>query len=198
MEREKRLILDGSPCDTNYFDRDLLTIEQSLIRGRTSCPNMKECETERAYCLLRSGLEIAQYVVKGSSLKEELDDFANAEFLDKKCWNSTDGKNFEIIQGKAKVLAAAERFARTVLLENPLESVLNRCEKCVGVKLKKEVYDSIHDGPFPLSGSGRTKRRVVEYCPVCGEEPRGTIIKEDPFEEIRKETEILRGFKQNY
>lgn len=185
MEREKRLILDGSPCDTNYFDRKLLTIQQAVIKGRTYCSNIEECKTEKVYCLLRSGLEIAQYVVKGSSLKNELDDFAKVDFLEEECLNSIDGKKFEIIKGKAKVLAAVERFARTVLLENPLESVLSRCEKCTGVKLTKEVYDSIHDGSFPLSGSGRTKRRIVEYCPECNPEPRGGIIKEDSLEEIR-------------
>lgn len=190
MEREKDLILKGSPCNVNYFDRKILTIQQAVRKGKTYCPNFETCnnQTKDIYCLLRSGLEVAQYVAKGSSLEKELDDFSQADFLEEECWNSMDGKKFEIIKGKAKVLAAVERFARIVLLMNPFESVFPRCKKCTGIKLTKEVYDSIHDGYFPLSGGGETKRRSVEYCPECDPEPRGRIIKEDADEEF----EILR------
>lgn len=197
MEREKRLILEGSPCYNNYFNRELLTVDQAIMRGKEPCPNLEECNTESKdiYCLLRSGLEIAQYVVKGSTLEKELGDFSQAEFLEEECRDSRDRKKFEIIKGKAKVLAAVERFARTILLMNPLESSLPRCGECMGVKLTKELYDSIHDGPFPLSGSGRTKRRSVEYCPECESEPRGDIIKVDPNQELAEELKVLSGNK---
>jgi hypothetical protein len=29
------------------------------------------------------------------------------------------------------------------------------------------VSHSIHDGPFPLSGSGKTAREKAPYCPQC-------------------------------
>lgn len=193
MEREKRLILDGSPCDMNYFDRNLLTIQQAGEKGRTYCSNFEIChnETKDVYCLLRSGLEIAQHVVKGSTLEKELRGFSEADFLEQECRISPDGKKFDIIKGKAKALDAVERFARTVLLMNPSESVLPRCENCYGVKLTKEVYDSIHDGLFTLSGSGKTQRRAVEYCPECDPEPRGGIIKRDSSEEIAEDLREL-------
>lgn len=33
------------------------------------------------------------------------------------------------------------------------------------------VYHSIHDGPFPLSGSGRVHVEHVPFCPDCEEAP---------------------------
>jgi hypothetical protein len=192
-EREKDLILKGSPCDVNYFDRNLLTIQQAVAKGRTYCSNFKVCETKNTYCSMRSGFEIAQNVVKGSTLEKELGDFSEADFLKEECWNSREGKKFDLVKGKAKWLDAVERFARIVLLMNPSESVLPRCEKCYGVKLTETVIDSVHDGSFPLSGSGRTKRRDVKYCPECDPKPRGGIIKGDPADE--EDLRIITKFR---
>jgi hypothetical protein len=129
---------------------------------------------------LRSGFEVAQNVVKGSTLEKELKNFANADFLDEEAWNSKEGKAFYTIKGKAKWLDVVEKFARTVLLMPPAESVLPRCDQCYGVKLTKIVTDSVHDGLFPLSGSGKTQNREVQYCPECEPEPIGGIIRGDP------------------
>jgi hypothetical protein len=195
MEREKDLILKGAPCDMNYFDRNLLTIHQAVAQGRTYCINYKTCEkTNDTYCALRSGLEVAQNVIKGSTLEKELNNFSEADFLNGKFWDSINGKEFQAIQGKAKFIDAVERFARTVLLMNPSESVFAHCDKCKGVKLNKRVYDSIQDGPFPLSGSGKTRPRNVEYCPDCDPEPRGGILKEDPRD--TEDLELMRKFKE--
>jgi len=181
-KREDRLILEGSPCGVNYFHEGLLTVQQTKVIGMQYCPNYTTCESDgKTYCSLRSGLEVAQNVVKGNSLKKELEDFSRADFLNGKFWTSLDGKIFKISQGKSKFIAAVERFARVVLLLDPLESVFPRCDSCKGVKLTETVYDSIHDGPFPLSGSGKTKSRSVEYCPDCDPKPQGGIIKEDPY-----------------
>jgi hypothetical protein len=182
MKREKGLILKGSPCAIDYFDKNLLTIQQAIAKGRTYCPSFQACDNPNnsIYCALRSGLEVAQHVVNGSTLEQELKEFSEADFLNGKFRNSLDGKEFYIDKGKAKFIGAVEKFARTVLLIDTSESVFPQCEKCNGVKLNKTVYDSIHDGPFPLSGSGKTLRRDVEYCPDCDPEPRGGFLKEDP------------------
>lgn len=192
VQREKKLIFQGSPCNVNYFDRGLLTVQQAMSKGDTYCPNLEECgkPTNKIYCLLRSGLEVAQYVSRGSTLEKEMQEFSGADFLESECRTSLDGKNFVIIKGKAKVLDAVERFARTVLLMNPSESVFPRCGNCYGVKLTKDVFDSIHDGPFSLSGSGKTIRRAVEYCPECDSEPEGEFLKKDPRDE--EEFRIIR------
>jgi len=180
MGRDKDLILKGSPCNVNYFDRKLLTIRQAIEKGETYCGNFEVCDSQDTFCSLRSGFEVAQNVVKGSTLEKELKSFANSDFLNEEAWNSKEGKEFYKIKGKAKWLDAVEKFARTVLLMSPAESVLPRCDKCYGVKLTKEVIDSIHDSAFALSGSGKTQRRDVQYCPECEPEPMGGIINRDP------------------
>ena len=76
---------------------------------------------------------------------------------------------------------------------NPSESVFAHCDKCTGVKLTKTVYDSIHDGSFPLSGSGKTQSRIVQYCPDYDPEPRGGFLKEDPRD--AEDLVLIRKFK---
>lgn len=52
------------------------------------------------------------------------------------------------------------------------------CQNCNSEILAAEVLHPIHDGPFPLSGSGRVKTETVPYCPQCEVVPSssGTII----------------------
>ena len=54
------------------------------------------------------------------------------------------------------------------------------CKDCQSDILCVTVIFSIHDGPFPLSGSGKTTRQNFPYCPKCEEKPeiRGLPIKE--------------------
>jgi len=186
MEREKRLIIDGSPCDVNYFNKDLLTINQAKEIRRQQCVNYGACKTEARPCTLRYGLEVAGYIIKGSSLQKELEELSKADFLDNEFWYSKDGKEFEKIHEKSLVLRAVAEFAKLVLLS---DEEIKSCDKCNGIKLDKLVYDSIHWKEMPLAGDGRTKSRVVSYCPSCEpNEPRATIIEEgieDEFEELR-------------
>ena len=57
--------------------------------------------------------------------------------------------------------------------------VCNMCGSSIKVTT---VAHSIHDGPFPLSGSGRCEYEEVPYCPNCEQKPsfHGTPIKK-PF-----------------
>lgn len=50
--------------------------------------------------------------------------------------------------------------------------------QCGAEVLAAEVFHPIHDGPFPLSGSGRVKKEIVPFCPKCEEKPSssGKII----------------------
>ena len=34
-----------------------------------------------------------------------------------------------------------------------------------------DVHHPIHDGPFPLSGSGKVHIETTPYCPKCEEKP---------------------------
>jgi hypothetical protein len=45
------------------------------------------------------------------------------------------------------------------------------CTVCGEKIMAAEVAHSIHDGPFPLSGSGRVQYEAVPYCPKCEKEP---------------------------
>jgi len=76
---------------------------------------------------------------------------------------------------------------------NTSESIFAHCDKCTGVKLTKIVYDSIHDGSFPLSRSGKTQSRIVQYCPDYDPEPRGGFLKEDPRD--AEDLVLIRKFK---
>jgi hypothetical protein len=53
------------------------------------------------------------------------------------------------------------------------------CTKCATTVLAALVAHSIHDGPFPLSGSGQCSNETVPYCPTCEKEPdfHGSIIR---------------------
>jgi uncharacterized protein with PIN domain len=46
-----------------------------------------------------------------------------------------------------------------------------RCIDCNSEIKVVRVAHPIHDGPFPLSGSGRCHYEEVPYCPKCEEEP---------------------------
>jgi len=52
------------------------------------------------------------------------------------------------------------------------------CSDCGSEIKSKKVAHPIHDGPFPLSGSGKCHYEEIPYCPKCEEEPNfsGTII----------------------
>ena len=45
------------------------------------------------------------------------------------------------------------------------------CSACGSEIQTTTVYHPIHDGPFPLSGSGRVQRQIVPYCPKCETKP---------------------------
>lgn len=45
------------------------------------------------------------------------------------------------------------------------------CLDCGSEILATKVAHPIHDGPFPLSGSGKCEYEQVPYCPKCEKEP---------------------------
>lgn len=60
------------------------------------------------------------------------------------------------------------------------------CDKC-GTPLEvTRVAHPIHDGPFPLSGSGKCEYEMVPYCPKCETKPsfHGAAIKRGPFADL--------------
>lgn len=69
--------------------------------------------------------------------------------------------------------------------------------KCGTTLLCQVVIHSIHDGPFPLSGSGQVYREEVPYCPACQDQPSsiGRPLRQDPVE--AREIETLRRMRNN-
>jgi len=49
-----------------------------------------------------------------------------------------------------------------------------KCVDCNDTVMAATVHHSIHDGPFPLSGSGSVKNESVPYCPTCEEIPNSS------------------------
>lgn len=70
------------------------------------------------------------------------------------------------------------------------------CPKCQRVMLSKRVAHPIHDGPFPLSGSGRVHYETVWYCGDCDREPpfHGAPLAEDPSDAF--ERDLLRRLRK--
>jgi hypothetical protein len=48
------------------------------------------------------------------------------------------------------------------------------CVKCKGEIEGVTVHYPVHDGPFPLSGSGQVITEMVPYCPKCEKEPNSS------------------------
>ncbi len=182
--RELKLVEKASPCDTNYFDKELLTFRQRAERSSDYCPNVSECQTNPSHCALRYGVMVAKYVIAGGNLKSELLEFSQQSHTKELYWNSDNRKDFNLIQGKAKVIRAVEKFARIVLLENPDQSVFETCSRCKGARLETTVVDSGRDGIGSLSGSGKTRKRLVTYCLSCDSKPTNATFKEDVIADI--------------
>lgn len=45
------------------------------------------------------------------------------------------------------------------------------CTECGSEIMVGKAAPSIHDGPFPLSGSGKVENEEVPYCPKCEKKP---------------------------
>ena len=46
------------------------------------------------------------------------------------------------------------------------------CINCNSEIMAAEVIHPVWDGPFALSGSGKTAKEMVPYCPKCEEKPK--------------------------
>lgn len=73
-----------------------------------------------------------------------------------------------------------------VLTESERQADNHWVHRCGAVVQGQRVYHSVHDGPFPLSGSGQVVTEEVPYCPQCEAVPmwqgapirvaRGTVV----------------------
>lgn len=83
-----------------------------------------------------------------------------------------------------------------VLSESKGKEGIGFTHKCGAQIQGAQVAHPIHDGPFPLSGSGRCHYETVPFCHKCETEPNfhGTPVDHDPVEV--REMEILKKIGQ--
>lgn len=121
--RERRFILNGSPCDTNFYPDGPRTVAEAERLGRSPCPKFKECSSGKMtdyLCAIKFGVEVAANATReGKSVHAEASgDFA--EFLKDTnppkgfIWSS-DRKEFTVIKDKRDALEKIEGFAAQVV-----------------------------------------------------------------------------------
>lgn len=127
MKRERRLVLDGSPCDTNFYEDGPRTIQESKARGRQMCPHYSKCqrgndEVNGFQCIMRHATEVARYSIKERhSVDVEMNDYRRMKFDQlnpPKGWVwSVDRKNFVMLTDEVDVLTNIQSFARQIVGE---------------------------------------------------------------------------------
>ncbi len=106
---------------------------------------------------------------------------------------------WKVINGRDHIFEGAQcRFCETIYERRNTGKVIyvHRkgegdyfCGTCDSEILSVTVAHPIHDGPFPLSGSGKCQYEEVPYCSNCEEEPdsHGSIITRKEMDEKLKD-----------
>jgi hypothetical protein len=123
MGKDRSLLGEMSPCDTDIYDTSIRTIDDARAKGPNYCPRYylsadkgPKCDPTYAACALRFGKDVAKYVARGSTLEAELDELENKGVLKGKTFVTTkDRKTFEEVRGADKVLAEIKRIAKLLL-----------------------------------------------------------------------------------
>ena len=91
--------------------------------------------------------------------------------------NSLEFKTFEVQSwrtfkpetAKKDEIEYHKKIGSNIIYKNNGEDFL--CLDCNSEIIVAKVAHPIHDGPFPLSGSGKCEYEQVPYCPKCEEKP---------------------------
>jgi hypothetical protein len=115
----RKLILDGSPCDTNFHDDGPRTVKAAKAEGRQLCPHFDKCNSggldPNRQCEIKFGVMVAQEALKGrSSVQREMDDFRRMGPKPRDFYWSEDRKEFETLDYE-KGLVKIASFATAVL-----------------------------------------------------------------------------------
>jgi hypothetical protein len=68
--RDKKLIQQGSPCDMDFFDKSIQTIEDAKSK-RKVCEKLRFCNTNNVACYRRFGLMLAKYALENDTVDIE-------------------------------------------------------------------------------------------------------------------------------
>ena len=126
--REKRLIREGSPCDTDYTDRVMQSVSDARKKGEVFCPNLKQCKkqstAESIQCYRRVAQEMAGFILDRKSPFEEAIQEEKKGYLsdapDGKFWVCRDG-GWQVVEGKRNVVDDIVAFALVIIDMQPGE-----------------------------------------------------------------------------
>jgi hypothetical protein len=120
MGKERTLIFDGSPCETNLHPDGPETVADARQLGRQPCPYYDRCNRgflRDHQCVMRMGVEVAKYVLRGGvSLGREMQDFRRdaPRPAGGYIW-SEDRENFELVTDFSLVVEKVREFAWQLL-----------------------------------------------------------------------------------
>jgi len=119
VPRERRLILDGSPCDVNFYSGGSRTVVAAKEQP-SKCPHLDKCRANLNcdtswMCVMQLAVEVAQNAIKeGKSVHNEVfGDFR--EFFDKECnppkgFVHSDDRQVFVNIAKSEALQKIEQF----------------------------------------------------------------------------------------
>lgn len=126
--REKRLIKEGSPCDTDYTDKNMQFVSDAKEKGKVFCPNLEQCKkrstAEDIQCYRRVAQEMAGFILNRKSPFEEAVQEERKEYLndapDGKFWICRNGE-WQVVKGKENAVNDIVAFARVIIDRQPNE-----------------------------------------------------------------------------
>jgi hypothetical protein len=120
--RSKDLIDKASPCDLDFTDSKIQTVQDAIRRGRVMCPNFSTCQkrnvVERIMCYRQIARQMAGFIIARRSefetaVEEERQDLLN-DNLDGKFWVFRNDQ-WEIVEGIRNVIDDIVAFALTII-----------------------------------------------------------------------------------
>ena len=126
--RQKSLIKEASPCDTDYTDRGIQTIADAKAKGRVVCQNFLQCQkrnvTEEIQCCRQVAQQMAGYILDHKESFNEAVKNEREEYLqygpEGKFWVFRDN-NWQVVEGKKNVIDDIVEFAKVIIDLQPGE-----------------------------------------------------------------------------
>jgi hypothetical protein len=120
MVREAQLIICAAPCDCNLYADGPQTVAEVLKLGQQLCPKLRECSSPAHHstiqCCVQMGTKIAQYVLRGGTINNEMADFRREfSFPSGGMIWSSDRKVFEIITDREVAYTKVREFAEMLV-----------------------------------------------------------------------------------
>lgn len=119
-KKETKLLLDASPCDTNFYEGGPTTVVEAKKIGKSNCPHLSKCLANHHQCIMRSGVLVAGFVAsQGNTIEDEVEGDFKKEILGEipkegLVW-SPDRKKFTFITDKKEILSKVKEFATLAL-----------------------------------------------------------------------------------